>query len=217
MDDYTKHTYQDTFLTTVFDLAYIFSPVVGFIPQLYRQEITYNASLSVLTILASILKIFSYKDSNTSTAHQDTKASSTMMAQFIICIVLHMHLLNLRFKQDKTPPRNTPVSHLLARMKNSNRWIVTGVVGIVMILKFFNILPFTSLFMKVAVAIEILIAILHIKYYSDTKSKPVELFMVWIIGDLIKMYLMYMRYTSPLECYLGVVVQILINLYVFFS
>lgn len=197
-----------TLLANLFDLAFILSPVVGFIPQLYTRKITYSSVLSLLTIAASILKLFSSINSSTDIA---------MTYQFVVCTALHLFLLKTKFEMQKHAPpsgQTLLLPNILIRARQSSQWLVTGTIGFVILLKALDELHFSFIFMKTAVGIDILISALHISYYSKNETKPRELFAAWIAGDIIKIYLMSQRYSTPIDYYLGAVAQILINAYV---
>jgi len=195
-------------LAAVFDVGYILSPIVGFLPQIYTRNITYNPIMSLLTIVANLLKIFSRGSGETDTI---------MLYQFAVCTLLHLLLLTARLKQLKSPAAtDMPYPNALTRIKHLNQWIVAGVAGLILLLRMLDAAGVAVFFMEIAVAIEIMIALLHIKYYRGA-SKPIELFAVWILGDAIKMYLMYRRYECPVACYMGALAQIGVNLYVLLS
>lgn len=197
-----------SFASLLFDIGYVISPVIGFIPQMYTGNITYEPLLSVLTVTANILKIFSGKVN---------EIDQRMTYQFIICIGLHIYLLNRRNSVQKKFPSSSIMDSITdntALLKNFSKIMTLCTLVFIAFLKLFDFLGFSSLFMKFSVVIDILISFFHLKYYGDSENKPKELFFVWIIGDLAKLGLMAMKYKCPIECFASGLVQIIINMYV---
>lgn len=184
-------------LTSIFDTAYIFSPTIGFLPQLYSGNITYNSHLSMLTIIANLLKLFSCKD-------------VTLIYQFVVCIFLHLYLLSLHAKQSKKPAFTDLETSRMYPIKH----IATGILFFIALLRLVDSISF--LYAKLAVLVETTISILHVKMYTRRAGscKPHELFVFWIVGDFAKIILMLTKYNAAIEYVLGTFMQILINFYV---
>lgn len=204
--------FEKSVLSSLFDICYILSPVLGFLPQLYSKRISYEPLLSVLSVLANILKIFSSKN---------TETDPVMLYQFATVAILHLLLLKIRFNQiklDSSPVTiDLPYSTLL-RTKHLGQGAIYAIAAFFILLKIVDSTSIALFFMEIAVAIEVLISILHVRYYTKGNLKPRELFAFWILGDTIKLYLMYIKYEKcPLICYGGILAQIGVNLYVLLS
>lgn len=207
MSDNFPFENKKSLLKNLFDLLYIFSPILAFIPQIRSKNITYDSTLSLLTIFTNILKLFPTKNS----------IDTIVMYQFVLCIALHIFLLNIKAKQSKLISLDNQflsISNVLLKTKYFTQWIVGFVSSFVLILKVLEFYGLSEQFLKISIFIDILIAILHVKIYSKDKKKPVELFAFWIVGDLIRLYIMYTLYNYTVEYYLGVFGQLFINSYV---
>lgn len=188
----------------LFDIGYVISPLIGFIPQIYTGNLTYEPLLSILTVVTNILKMFSSREN---------EIDQRMTYQFIICIGLHLYLLN---KRNLTQKRFPVLSFLddTVLLKNISKIVSLFILILISSLKLIDFLGFSFIFMKLSIGIDILISLLHLKYYGSSETKPKELFLMWILGDLGRLGVMTMKYKCPIECFVSVLIQIAINLYV---
>jgi hypothetical protein len=185
----------------ILDVGFILGPVVGFIPQIYRGKPTYNPGLSVLTILSSLLKLFSHKSSG---------FDSILQYQFCVVILVHLYLIRLHAQQKGQDARSFlgPV--------HSHRWYHRYVVPLaglfVASLKLLDFLGLGYLFTPASVVMDLVITLLHLDLYSSKEPRPKELFAVWLVGDAIRLVMMFRKYSTPVEVLFGTLVQIVINL-----
>lgn len=184
----------------LFDTLYVFSPVFGFLPQIYSGNITYNPLLCLLTIVASVFKLFSSKD-------------AVLSYQFAVAIALHLYLLGAKMKNQK----DRPLSELANWRAYSRNAVLGGIVLLFVLLRAFESIGF--IYAKVAVALELSICMLHLKFYTKQgqNGKPKELFVTWVVGDIIRLIVLLKKYDCPVDYVVGVLIQIAINGYVLFT
>lgn len=189
--------------TMLLDIGFVFGPIVGFIPQIYKGVPLYKPELSLLTILSFLLKLF-----KTNSEELD----KILQYQFYVAIFLHIYLIRLHSLKEHQQ-----------RIKILGLWfyedayythLVPTLMLLLISLKTFDMVGMSSLFVPAATLIDIIIAFLHLDIYSKQESKPRELFIVWLVGDIIRIFLMISKYVTPKIVILGCIVQLVINVYV---
>lgn len=194
---------------TLFDTAYVFSPVCGFAPQIYAGTINYNPILSLLTIFANILKLFPSKD----------PVNTMLIYQFCFCIVVHFYLIRAQLSQNTESTHRkaetSPFGEILPNFRSIYRYFIISVFGFVVVLGVLDNLKYTHFFIKAALAIETLVSILQIKLVEKKQSAKILSF-VLLSGDIIKTILFIVKFSAPKEFIFATVIQLSVNLYLLF-
>jgi hypothetical protein len=208
---------KDSFLT-LFDAAYVFAPIYGFIPQIYSNSINYNPILSLLTIFANILKLFPSKN-----------VSSVLIYQFIFCIFVHFYLIRSQITKKATnkdisgnvKERNKNViensileysNQIIPNFRSIYRYIIFSTFSFVILLSVLDNLKYSYLFLKAALLIETAVSILHIKLLDRKRSIKLLSF-VLLLGDCIKTALFYFKFSAPKELIVATLIQLSVNVY----
>ena len=125
---------------------FVFSPQsLDLFPSYTPANLTYNSTISILTITANILKLFSATP---------TKTDTIMIYQFAVCTVLQILLMNLIYqKHMQTRKLNIPVSSILMRTKHSPKLLITGMFGFIILVRILDEMRYSFLFMKAVVCI----------------------------------------------------------------
>lgn len=186
------------------DIFYIFSPIIGFIPQIYRCRIIFSPFLSVMAVISCIFKLFHY---------QIERYSTILLYQALTLIALHLYLIN----NYKLPLRHVemkmfrPKWYLRYGLFNYSLCIFTCTIFFLHSLYMFD---WGHLFGNFACLLDIFTTFLQMVIYKDSENKPQELFLLWVAGDCIKIYVMLAVYKTPIEYVAATGVQLLMNLYV---
>lgn len=189
------------------DILYILSPILAFLPQIYRNKILFSPLLSVLTIISAILKIFHF---------QCEEFSVILLYQFVVIVALHFYLIS-RYKQ--------PLRHLEMKLFKPELYLKYGLVnyafgliaGATAFIDIMFILNLGHTFGGIACFSDVLITFFQIMIYRNLEDKPSELFLVWIVGDLIKIVSMLLWYKAPIEYILAIALQMSMNAYIAFN
>lgn len=184
----------------IVDTGFILGPVIGFIPQIYKGKPSYSPELSILTISSSLLKLFSHKTSS---------FGSILQYQFCIAILVHLYLIRLYAQQKE---QGMMLFGLVISHNRYYRYAMPLGGFLITSLKMLDFFGWGYLFIPISVVIDLIIAFLHLRMYSNQKSKPKELFAVWIVGDSIRLLMMFRKYSAPTEVLIGTFVQMAINL-----
>lgn len=185
---------------TIVNVGFILGPVVGFIPQIYRGKPSYGPELSILTISSTLLKLFS---------HKTNSFDSILQYQFCVAILVHLYLIRLQAQQKG---QNVSLFGLVDSHERYYRHIVLLTGLFVVSLKMLDFFGWGYLFISISVVVDLAIAFLHLRMYSNQKSKPKELFTAWLAGDSIRLIMMLKEYSAPVELLLGTFVQVAVNL-----
>ncbi|KAI5168481.1 hypothetical protein PAEPH01_0169 [Pancytospora epiphaga] len=186
-------------------IAYILSPVLGFIPQIYTGKIIFSPMLSLLTIISCIIKFFHY---------YEARYSVVLLYQFLFIILLHGYLI----RNYRLPLRRIELVLFRPELysKHGLGMYCLSVATIVAVLaNVFFILGFGPVFGIVASTLDLMITFIQLLIYKNAIEKPLELFACWVVGDLIKLATMIFIYKAPLIYNISIVAQILLNLHVF--
>lgn len=184
---------------TIVNIGFILGPVVGFVPQIYRRRPSYGPELSILTISSTLLKLFSQKTNS---------FDSILQYQFCVAILVHLYLIRLHGQQKG---QNMALFGLVDSHERHYRHMVPLAGLFIISLKLLDSFGWGYLFISVSVVMDLAIAFLHIRMYSNQKSKPKELFTAWLIGDSIRLLMMLKKYSAPVELLIGTFIQIVIN------
>lgn len=189
---------------SLLSLLFIAGPTIAFIPQICRKKILFSPLLSLATIVSNITKIFHYSV---------TRYSIILLYQFVLLVALHFYLIKnyhfpLRRIEMKVFVPNLCMRHGLAAY-------ASGVIALaIATLCLMDALGLGLLFGGIACIMDLLITVLQLIIYSSAKDKPSELFVFWVLGDLIKLWMMIMYYKTPIEYNACIVGQIAMNAYV---
>lgn len=185
----------------ILDIGFILGPMIGFIPQICKGEPAYNPGLSALTVFSSLLKLFS---------HRSSSFDLILQYQLCVAILVHFYLIRLHAQQKGQDVRS------FFGLVHSHKWYYKCIVPssglFVVSLKLLDFFGLGYLFTPASVVVDLVIAFLHLDLYSANKSKPKELFAVWLVGDSIRLVMMFRKYSAPIEVLFGTLVQMAINL-----
>lgn len=185
------------------DIGFVFGPIVGFAPQIYKGIPQYRSELSILTIIGCILKLFDNKNA---------QIDKVLQYQFYTTIIMHIYLIRLHSLKQNQHRINffgflfyegVYYTHLMPAM-----------MLFLLTLKVFDSFGFSYLYMPISTAMDIAISLLHLDIYARGRSKPLELFITWLIGDITKLILLIRKYDTPFWLILGTCIQMIINLIV---
>lgn len=194
-------------LHSILDIIYVISPIFAFLPQIFRKKILYSPLLSLLSIVSSIIKIMHYK------IHS---YNIILLYQFIVILLVHIYLI----KNYRNPLRNFELMFFpssLCLKYGLFSCALTFVFGLGFMFNFFYIFNYGHFFGDLACILDVFITFLQLLIYTDAKSKITESFIVWIVGDAIKIILLVFFYKSPMEYCIATVLQILMNTFTLFK
>ncbi|KRH93406.1 hypothetical protein M153_905000129 [Pseudoloma neurophilia] len=222
----------DSFFTLLGNIIFITSPCIGFLPQLLKKNITFAPLLSTVLILANSFKIvYLLTNGQTSVTPSldqkdiatSTSISWTILFQSLFLIFFHLLLLFYSTKEFSILEERIFINKYTAKaFKNYGTFgllftfIFTGLVGYLFLSYLISGLLWLScpLFLVLECSIGLLqLAILETdSFYSLNKSVfPKELFLMWALGDLLKLAWLIRIDGEGLIC-LSVAFQIVIGL-----
>lgn len=215
--------------TLLGNTIFIVSPCLGFIPQLVKKQITFAPLLSTALILANLFKIMYLSTFNTTyedTLSKDTIISSTpwtIIFQSIFLVVFHFFLLFYNKKDLSILEERIFINKYTAKAyRNYGLFgllftlIFTSMVGYGILAYMVRSLVWLSCpaFLVLECSIGLLqLAILETdSFYSLNKTVfPKELFLMWALGDLLKLAWLIRIEGEGIIC-LSVAFQIIIGL-----
>lgn len=173
---------------------FISSPIFGFLPQIHKNKIVYKPYLSLLNIFVSVIKIFDWF------SHP---YNNIILIQCIFLILLHMLLIykNVHRKLDHNNMEMSFVEYCIKRIG-----ICVGILSLLALLKMSFIFSFS------AVSLEVYISYLQFLMYRNDPFRPRELFLMWVTGDMIKIYFNIFYYKSPVAYTCAIIIQTVFDL-----
>ncbi|KAK6089546.1 hypothetical protein P3W45_001428 [Vairimorpha bombi] len=174
-------------LELMYTILFIFSPIVGFIPQIYTNQILFPELLSALTIVANILKIYHFR----------TKSFfSVIPMQGAFIILLHSCLMYY----NKSTYSITE-EKITKRLRISSKQLFVVYIGLIsitshfvgLVLNTYEFCGLLSLVFEVSVNfIQLLIEKQNKGILDETKKRrsQKELYLVWIVGDICRILFM---------------------------
>lgn len=189
---------------TFLGFFYVISPFFGFLPQIWRRDITYSPLLSLLSVISSVIKVFHY---------QIESFDLFQLYQFLLLVVLHLYLIN----NYKRPLGRTELRVFSAELYLKHGLMTCAVSIIAMAVAtiyVFILMGSGFLLGYIASVLDIGITLLQLAIYKNNVHKPRELFAAWIVGDFIKLGIMIMAFEMPYIYIAATVLQIVINSYV---
>ncbi len=188
------------------DIFYILSPVFAFIPQICRNKIVYSPLLSILSIISSIVKIMHYRVE---------EYNITLLYQFIVGLVVHAYLI----RHYSIPLRRFENIFFRGVLMKQGLFscAVILVMGFILVCNFFYMFNYGHLFGDLACILDVLTTFLQLLIYSSSKEKPKEAFVVWLIGDVIKIAMLIFFYKSPIEYTIACGLQLAMNCFTLFK
>ena len=183
----------------IIDILFIASPLFGFIPQIYKNEVTYKPFLSLINIMTAIIKIFDwfYK-----------KYDKVIFIQNFFIIFLH--LLLVHNNKIKTVNR-------YGFEDNKFFYILKRISALIFLLFILDNLKLSFMFNYLALFLDVFTTYAHFIVYREDPQKPIELFAVWILGDFIKIYFNVFVYKTPTLYTLAVFTQLFFDLLTVFT
>ncbi|KAI4293164.1 hypothetical protein PAPHI01_2438 [Pancytospora philotis] len=191
-------------LATARDLLYITSPLIGFLPQMYRKKIVFSPVLSLLSIISCVIKIFQY---------QIEPYSTVLLYQFVLLVGMHFYLI----KNYRLPLRRTEHYVYNPRLYSKYGLATYASSVVVTVIAALHVLYFMGggwIMGHLASATDIFTTVLQMAFYRNNPSKPRELFLAWIVGDIAKMFIMLGFYEAPRIYLITTAIQLAINTYV---
>lgn len=168
------------------NILFAISPTFGFIPQIYKRRIIYKPYLSLLNIYIALIRIVDY-------IHK--KYNKTLLYQNVIAIILHVYLISL----------NTNKNYRMAGIIKSIGLVALGLIIL-------GKSGLYILFQQCALLLDIFATYIHYNIYKDDPKRPFELFIVWMIGDFIRVYFYIIVYKAPFLYICGVIIQTIFNI-----
>jgi hypothetical protein len=189
---------------SLLNVLYIVCPTVGFLPQIWTRKILFSPLLSLLIIFCNILKVFHYNYK---------QFNIVILYQSIMLIGLHFYLIK---------NYNSPLSPLELRVFTPKMYMKHGllkcalafIISFVFMINFINIFGLGYVFGNFACVFDLFITALQLVIYKNNENKPLELFVIWVIGDIAKALSMLLVYKAPLEYVVTVVLQMAMNIIV---
>lgn len=195
------------FLHSLVDIVYIVSPGLAFLPQIMSGEILFSPLLSLLTVLTSLLKLSHY--------HYEPY-SLALLYQYLFAIILHLYMIR-NYKQPLRTLELKVFEPNICTRYGLLIYSVTLLAGSFTLLNFVALVHSAYLLAYFACFIELLVTSLQLFIYADGRKKPREVFALWIAGDLARLWMMAFHYNTNVIYVIVVIVQIIMNLYVFIN
>ncbi|KAM0674357.1 hypothetical protein GVAV_001970 [Gurleya vavrai] len=198
---------------------FIISPCIGYIPQIISGNIVFSPLLSLMLILASISKFYFY---------QAEQFSKVILAQSFFLIFVQFFLIynftsSLGFIEEKFYKKIESKRYSFFYL---NVFIVflafLGLHSISMINEsFYATCGIISSVIESSVGVmQIFLQRMDKKYKSEDKEPkrrlPKELFICWIVGDILKLYWMY-KLVVPVQITAPIIFQIVIDFVLLFQ
>ncbi|KAF9762671.1 hypothetical protein NGRA_1843 [Nosema granulosis] len=205
-----------------FNVLFIGSPAIGFIPQILSHDILFPEVLSVLAILANVLKLL----------HYSSEPFSPLIAlQAVFIIVLHCYLIHFNPSNYSSIENN--IFRVLKLTKLNKRYgtkavyttlIITALITFHLMGYLVSSMAFCGI---LSLVVELSINVLQVMIESDKKElivldgskvkrSPKELYLFWMIGDVVKIWYM-MKVASPNVYIMTTILQFLLDGYLFFT
>ncbi|ORD97560.1 hypothetical protein HERIO_572 [Hepatospora eriocheir] len=157
------------------EASMVLGPVICFIPQIYRKEIVYNPILSLLIILSSLIKLFIFSSDS---------LKSTVLLHNLSLILLHTYLLKL----NKKVSLSVEIKKFKLKLKYFNLLIITTMFSLIF-LYFVSMIHKRFIFDPMSATLDCCIAFLQYIFYRDDARKPIEMFLIGLFGNIIKLIL----------------------------
>ncbi|EOB14744.1 hypothetical protein NBO_16g0030 [Nosema bombycis CQ1] len=178
-----------------FNVLFILSPAIGFVPQILASDIIFPEVLSLLSIIASILKL----------SHYVSEPFSSLIAlQAVFIIILHFYLIRFNTSDyssvEKLFFKFIGIHNL--NKKYGNKTVYLGLVSFTIVTLhmlglLFGTLSFCGI---ISLFFELSINVLQVAIENDKKDlvlnenkrkrSPKELYLFWTIGDMVKIWYM---------------------------
>lgn len=168
------------------NVLFAISPIFGFLPQIYKQRIIYKPYLSLLNIYIALIHIIDY-------IHK--KYNKILLYQNVVAIILHMYLISLSTNKNY-------------RMTGIIKSIGLVTLGLIILGKS----GFYILFPQCALLLDVAATYIHYNIYKHDPKRPFELFVVWMIGDFIRVYFYTAVYKAPFLYICAVIIQTIFNI-----
>ncbi|WEL39953.1 hypothetical protein PFJ87_11g01910 [Encephalitozoon hellem] len=202
-------------------IGFVVSPVIGYIPQILSRDILLSPLISTFFIMSNILKVFHYSFE---------KYSGFLLAQYVFAILLHMFLITMNRR-----PLSTYEARILGnrttRLLYRKYGVKGSVLGMLCIFIFFINL-YGALYGtyehcgRFSSALEIAVNLFQLilereeknpeNQKREPKRSPKEVYFCWVVGDVIKIWLMS-SIRAPIIFIGTIVVQIFIDIFLIFS
>lgn len=205
-----------------FNALFIISPAIGFVPQILSHDILFPEILSVLSILANVLKLLHYSSD---------PFSPLIALQAIFIIVLHCYLIHFNPSNYSSIENNIFSMFKLKKLNKryGNKAVYMGLITTLLItLHFLGYLVGSLGFCGVlSLFVELSINILQVIIENDRKEilvldgskikrSPKELYLFWMIGDIVKIWYMS-KVIIPKVYILTAGLQLLLDGYLLFT
>ena len=181
-------------LQVLMNILFILSPTFGFVPQITRKNILYKPFLSLLNILTALDKTFDYFYK---------KYDRTIFYQNITTILLHSYLI-YHNKHKQYNRHYIEESHV--------RPIILKCSGFILFLVFLQLCSFGFLFTLIALFMDVGTTYAHFLVYKEDVDKPIELFIVWVIGDALRVIFNIFIYKTPILYSIAAIIQLVFDL-----
>lgn len=192
-------------MSFLIDIGFVIGPLLGFIPQIFKNEPKYNPGLSLLTIFSVILKLLS---------NEKNIFDPVLIYQLLVLGHIHIYMLRMHSKMKDLERYN--FQGIIITSNFYYKHLIKLVVVFFVFLKILSAFGLSYLFSTFSTAIDVTITFFHLNLYATQASKPVELFLFWIVGDFVRIYFLITRYSAPIIMTLSVVAQIIVNLIIVF-
>ncbi|KAI5149536.1 hypothetical protein ENBRE01_0970 [Enteropsectra breve] len=188
-------------LRSLVNVAFIISPIIPFLPQIYKKRIVYSPFLSTLNILSNSIKILHY---------QNFKYGTTVLYQYMMLLTLHAYLLKYNSAVLK-PLEERFMSSRLLKGRTISSCATAFLVSVISVLYLLSLYGAGHSYGVVACFLDVCITGMQLALYLDENKKPRELFVCWVVGDIAKLIQMKLWTNLSIEYYIAVILQIVMN------
>lgn len=195
--------------------VFIVSPAIGYVPQLVTGDILFPPLVSAFFIMSSILKLFHYSAEN---------YPLTLFLQYVFVIVLHVYLIVMNGRPlssyESRMFKNRTTGFLYRRYGMKGCMLGAICVFVLVIHMLGTMYGSYGLCGGMSSMLEVSINLFQLmvereertshEYKDRSKRSPKELYLCWVVGDVIKIWFM-LKMETPMIFVGTVVTQILID------
>lgn len=201
------------------DAIFVVSPAIGYIPQLVTRDILFSPLISTFFIMAGVLKLFHYNAE---------RYAPTLLLQTVFGIVLHclLILMNKRpLGKYESKAFGNKTTMLLYRRYGLKGPVLGILCAFVLGINVLGVLYGSyGLCGGLASALEVGVNLFQLMMEREEKRSaggkkrrsPKELYVCWIVGDIVKIWFM-LRINTPMIFVGTVVAQIVIDVFLLLS
>lgn len=202
-------------------IGFVISPALGYIPQLLARDILLSPLVSAFFMMSNILKIFHYSFE---------RYSEFLLAQHAFVVLLHICLVAMSRRplgKYEAKVFGNRMTRLLYRGYGVKGSVLGVVCAFVLCVNLCGVLYGSYEYCgKLSSALEIGINLFQLVLEreerasssgkNDSRRSPKEVYLCWVVGDVIKIWLMS-SVNAPIIFMGTIVVQIVIDVFLILS